>query len=101
MEPNENKMNGNREQMTDSNEESRRSTRGFASMSPEQQRAIASKGGKVAHQKGVAHQFNSEEARAAGRKGGMTVSRDTQHMARIGQKGGQSRKSLRDNTNNL
>ncbi|WP_443083023.1 KGG domain-containing protein [Vampirovibrio chlorellavorus] len=44
--------------------------RGFASMSPEKQREIASKGGKAAHQKGTAHQFTSEEARAAGRKGG-------------------------------
>ncbi len=46
------------------------SQRGFASMSPEKQREIASKGGKAAHQKGTAHQFTSEEARAAGRKGG-------------------------------
>lgn len=47
------------------------STRGFASMSPEKQREIASKGGKAAHAKGTAHQFTSEEARIAGRKGGM------------------------------
>lgn len=46
------------------------SQRGFASMSPEKQREIASKGGKAAHQKGTAHQFTSEEARAAGKKGG-------------------------------
>ena len=46
------------------------SNRGFASMSPEKQREIASKGGKAAHKKGTAHQFSSEEARAAGRKGG-------------------------------
>jgi general stress protein YciG len=46
------------------------SSRGFASMSAEKQREIASKGGKAAHQKGTAHQFTSEEARAAGRKGG-------------------------------
>ncbi len=46
------------------------SSRGFASMSPDKQREIASKGGKAAHQKGTAHQFTSEEARAAGRKGG-------------------------------
>jgi len=39
-------------------------------MSPEKQKEIASKGGKAAHQKGTAHQFTSEEARAAGRKGG-------------------------------
>jgi general stress protein YciG len=46
------------------------SSRGFASMSPEKQREIASKGGKAAHAKGTAHQFTSEEARMAGRKGG-------------------------------
>lgn len=49
---------------------SRISNRGFASMSPEQQRQIASKGGQAAHRKGVAHEWTSEEARAAGRKGG-------------------------------
>lgn len=44
--------------------------RGFASMNPEQQREIASKGGRAAHQSGNAHEFSSEEAREAGRKGG-------------------------------
>jgi general stress protein YciG len=44
--------------------------RGFASMDPEKQREIASKGGKEAHEKGHAHEFNSEEARKAGQKGG-------------------------------
>jgi general stress protein YciG len=44
--------------------------RGFAAMSPEKQREIASKGGKSAHAKGTAHQFTSEEARQAGVKGG-------------------------------
>jgi general stress protein YciG len=47
-----------------------RSERGFAAMDPEEQREIASKGGKAAHQKGTAHEFSSEEAREAGRKGG-------------------------------
>ena len=46
------------------------SRRGFASMSAEKQREIASKGGKAAHDKGTAHEFTSEEAREAGRKGG-------------------------------
>ena len=46
------------------------SKRGFAAMSPEKQREIASMGGKAAHAKGTAHQFTSEEAREAGRKGG-------------------------------
>jgi uncharacterized protein len=44
--------------------------RGFASMSPDKQREIASKGGRAAHAKGTAHEWNSDEARAAGRKGG-------------------------------
>lgn len=46
------------------------SRRGFASMDPEKQRSIASKGGKAAHEKGTAHEFSPEEAREAGRKGG-------------------------------
>ena len=40
-------------------------------MSPEKQREIASKGGRAAHQKGTAHEWSSDEARDAGRKGGM------------------------------
>jgi len=39
-------------------------------MSPEKQREIASKGGRAAHQKGTAHEWTSDEARSAGRKGG-------------------------------
>lgn len=46
------------------------SNRGFASMDPDKQREIASKGGKAAHESGNAHEFTSEEAREAGRKGG-------------------------------
>lgn len=44
--------------------------RGFAAMSKEMQRKIASRGGKAAHKKGVAHEWTPEEARVAGRKGG-------------------------------
>lgn len=51
--------------------EQRKERRGFASMSREKQREIASKGGRAAHAKGTAHEWSSEEARAAGRKGGM------------------------------
>lgn len=47
-----------------------KATRGFASMSREKQREIASKGGKAAHKKGTAHEWTSEEARKAGRIGG-------------------------------
>lgn len=49
---------------------SQRKPRGFAAMSPETRRAIASKGGRAAQSTGRAHQFTSEEASAAGRKGG-------------------------------
>ena len=44
--------------------------RGFASMLAEKQREIASKGGRAAHEKGTAHEWTTDEARSAGRKGG-------------------------------
>jgi len=62
--------------------------RGFAAMSREKQREISRKGGKNAHAKGTAHQFDSAEARAAGSLGGAAVSRDRAHMANIGRRGG-------------
>jgi general stress protein YciG len=67
------------------------SKRGFASMDASKQREIASKGGRAAHAKGTAHEFTSDEARVAGRKGGEAVSRDRAHMAAIGREGGHSR----------
>jgi len=48
----------------------RKERRGFASMSREKQREIASKGGRAAHEKGTAHEWTADEARSAGRKGG-------------------------------
>jgi general stress protein YciG len=45
--------------------------RGFASMDRSKQREIASKGGRAAHEKGTAHEWTREEAREAGRKGGI------------------------------
>ena len=54
--------------------------RGFASMERIKQREIASKGGKAAHQKGTAHEWTSEEAREAGRKGGMASHRRKQEQ---------------------
>ena len=68
-----------------------KSRRGFASMDPARQREIASKGGRAAHEKGTAHEWSAGEAREAGRKGGVTVSRDRDHMAAIGREGGESR----------
>jgi uncharacterized protein len=69
---------------------SHRRGRGFASMDPNRQREIASKGGRAAHSKGTAHEWTSEEAREAGRKGGTSVSRDRAHMSAIGREGGAS-----------
>ena len=54
--------------------------RGFASMDRSKQREIASKGGKAAHQKGTAHEWTSQEAREAGRKGGMASHRRKQEQ---------------------
>ena len=62
--------------------------RGFASMDREKQREIARKGGRAAHEKGTAHEFTPDEARAAGRKGGERVSANRDHMSRIGRLGG-------------
>jgi len=67
------------------------SRRGFASMDESRQRAIASEGGRAAHARGTAHEFTSEEAREAGRKGGEAVSQNRQHMAEIGRRGGEAR----------
>lgn len=62
--------------------------RGFASMDRAKQREIASKGGKAAHQKGTAHEWTSEEAREAGRKGGMASHRRKQEQQQPGDVGG-------------
>lgn len=56
-------------------EASRTSRRGFASMDPTEQRRIASQGGKASHASGQGHKWTPEEARAAGRKGGLTSRR--------------------------
>jgi len=68
-----------------------KSRRGFASMDPEKQRAIAIKGGRAAHEQGKAHEFTSEEARVAGAKGGTALARDRAHMAEIGRLGVRAR----------
>ena len=64
--------------------------RGFASMNSDRQREIERKGGRAAHEKGKAHEFTPDEARAAGRKGGEKVSVNRSHMAEIGRRGGRS-----------
>lgn len=65
-----------------------KSLRGFAAMSPERLRALASIGGKRAHALGKGHQFTTETARAAGQKGGVSVSKNREHMSVIGKRGG-------------
>ena len=53
----------------------KKSIRGFAAMDREKQREIARKGGKAAHEQGVAHEWSSQEAREAGKKGGQSRGR--------------------------
>jgi general stress protein YciG len=67
----------------------RSSSRGFASMDPQKQREIASEGGRAAHKQGVAHEWSSEEAREAGRKGGQNS-----------RGGGRSRTNRSEDSNN-
>jgi general stress protein YciG len=50
-----------------------RKSRGFAAMDPKLVSELAKRGGKAAHRAGTAHQFTSDEARVAGRKGGMAT----------------------------
>jgi general stress protein YciG len=64
---------------------------GFAAMDPTKQRELAAKGGRAAHQMGTAHEFTTQEAEDAGRKGGLKVSKNIEHMRIIGRKGGLKR----------
>jgi uncharacterized protein len=57
------------------NHNQRKSIRGFAAMDAEKQREIARKGGRAAHEQGVAHEWSSHEAREAGKKGGQSRGR--------------------------
>jgi general stress protein YciG len=68
--------------------EKQKQKRGFAVMDPARQREIASRGGKSAHAKGVAHRYTSEEAQKAGKIGGSLLARSREHMAAIGATGG-------------
>jgi general stress protein YciG len=70
---------------------------GFASMEESKQREIARKGGMAAHRKGTAHEFTTEEARFAGRKGGQQVSANRSHMIEIGRLGGRRSAERRKN----
>lgn len=72
--------------------------RGFASMDRAKQREIASKGGKAAHQKGTAHEWTSEEARDAGRKGGIASHR--RRREQMGSAGSQETGGMEDGGTN-
>lgn len=62
--------------------------RGMAALSPKRRREIAAMGGKAVQAQGKGHRFTTKEARTAGRKGGEVISKDREHMAKIGRKGG-------------
>lgn len=89
------------QQETSSSSNGRKSNRGFAAMSPERQRQIASEGGRAAHKLGVAHEWSSDEARKAGKKGGQIVSQNREHMSEIGRRGGMSSGGRRSRQQNI
>lgn len=62
--------------------------RGFAALSPERRREVASAGGKAAQASGRGHRFTPEEATAAGAKGGATLAARPGYMSELGRKGG-------------
>lgn len=69
--------------------------RGFAAMDPQKQLELARQGGRAAHKSGNAHRFTSEEATAAGRKGGLKTGANMKRMRRIAKLGGQARAEQR------
>ena len=64
-------------------------------MDRERNREVASSGGKAAHAYGLANRFTSDKAREAGKKGGASTSRNREHMAEIGRKGGFAKRGQR------
>jgi uncharacterized protein len=70
--------------MTD---ESAKKPRGFATMSKADVARFGARGGKAAHAKGVAHEFTSEEASAAGRIGGKVTQERKREMKNVNRKG--------------
>ncbi len=61
---------------------------GFAGMTPEERLRWNRLGGQRVQQLGTGHTFTADEARSAGRKGGLAVAKNRQHMAEIGRRGG-------------
>ena len=72
-------------------EQKAKAQQGFAALSPERRKEIATMGGKAAQASGKGHRWTSEEAQAAGRIGGKSVSKNRKHMREIGQLGGKAR----------
>lgn len=72
-----------------------RGAAGFAGLPIAERRRIAAEGGRAAHACGKAHEFSSREASLAGRIGGLQVSADRSHMARLGRLGAARRLLLR------
>ena len=70
-------MSENKQQSTEK-QSNAKSIRGFAAMDIEKQKEIARKGGRAAHQQGVAHEWSSQEAREAGKKGGQARGKQNQ-----------------------
>jgi uncharacterized protein len=63
---------------------------GFGDMDDkEEQKRIASKGGKAAHKKGTAHKLDPSKASEYGRLGGLATSKNREHMSKIGRRGGE------------
>lgn len=77
------------------NEDKETRPRGFAALTPEQRRALGSKGGRTAHERGTANKFTSESASSAGRipheRG--TAFRWTSEQARAAARKGAARRS--------
>lgn len=66
----------------------KKSNRGFASLSPERRREIASMGGKKAQELGTANRWTAETAKSAGQKGGLAMAGRTEYLSEIGKRGG-------------
>ena len=77
-----------------SSENAKPKGRGFASISRERRREIASLGGKASHAKGTGHEFSSQEAMKAGHLGGTKISKNREHMSALGKRGGTRRAAL-------
>lgn len=79
------------------NNQGNTSNRGFASMDPEKQREIASKGGQEAQKSGHAHKLTAEERSRGGQNsGGNFANRPTEEVQDIARRGGEARGGNRE-----